>query len=289
MKQFILFLLILQVALFASCQNKNTDNITDSENKEYFLFRFGNIDYSYNGYEIGVGTAFSQIFPFSRDESGLMLYRVSSDYCDNLSDNIYILDSVKFLCPKKERIDSLDYYSIPVFDKEIPVNDFDDVVFHFKGFKQYNHEFEDLSFNQRTEDGVRKEFEFLYKEKTYQIKREFIHNYEYRFNDTMGSSHSITIEQGDRKQCIFKSMDESGDIIVKFRLIGDLDGDDNIDFIIYVDDNYGYNYFILYLSSEAEEGEIVKHVATSVVPLQRRNTSERRIYTLKGSTERIRP
>ena len=290
MKQFILLFCIVTIILLTSCRNKGADDdVLGSEKKEYFLFG-DEMDYSYEGYEIGVGTGYSQIFPFSRGESGLILYRVSYDYLDNLSDRIYKLDSVTFLYPKKEWIDSLDYYSIPVFDKEIPVNKFGDVFFHFKGFKQFNREFEDFShLSGYTNEGVQKEFEFLYKEKPYRVKRELIRSNQYTNyanRSGMGSNHSITIEQGEKKQCIFKSMDNTGDITVRYHFIGDLDGDENIDFIVYINTG-GYYYFILYLSSEAEEGEIVKHVATTVVPYQNWNITERQICTIKGSTERI--
>lgn len=79
-----------------------------------------------------------------------------------------------------------------------------------------------------------------------------------KWEDT--ANYKLYLISGEKSQCLLK-MKSFQDRITELRLVGDLDGDNKPDFIIYSPQGYEDNRLLLFLSSFADKDELVKLVS----------------------------
>ncbi|NDV70010.1 hypothetical protein [Dysgonomonas sp. 25] len=262
MKQIIL-LLVLHISLFSSCQNKSATNDIP------YTFHLDEKTYSYKDYEIIPGTGLeTNIFPLNVGDSGLLLYYAG--FGDYWLDFVKLEGAVKKYS-KTAKDSSRHYTYIPTFDKDLGIDNIKDVIFQFKGLKNYNRKIDPFYYDQDTApESLIDNKKIVYSDK----EQEFILTSDYRQdeeNPRYICDISLFMQVGDKKQCFFRTLDKLNRNHIYIYISGDYDDDGEGDFILRVEnwDNEqgkGFIYYLLYLSSEAEAEELVRHVATCVIP-----------------------
>lgn len=260
MKQFIL-LLILHISLFSSCQNKRVaDDIP-------YTFYLDEKNYSYKDYEIIPGTGLNlyenRIFPLAVGDSGLLLYSYfEKDYL-----NFVKLEGA--IKKYTDKIDSSRYTYIPIFDKDLGIDNINDVIFQLKGLENRDRQVDVFHYGEESiQYALIDEKKIVYTDRTGKQKFTLTSDYK-RDKDNPKYIHNISlfIQIGDKKQCFFRTPDKLHESDIYIYISGDYDEDGGGDFILRIADwneerGYTQLYYLLYLSSEAEEGELIKHLAT---------------------------
>ncbi|NDV66561.1 hypothetical protein [Bacteroides sp. 224] len=218
------------------------------------------LDYSYKGYEI---------HPFIYREYYTMPFTIGDEwlvyYLDSEFNPIFkehqIVDSIRVRNMSNNPCNDI---TIPVFeDGSASSKYYLDRMIFFKGFKTYN---------TNMQNKIPADFSYDIKESnnTDEISRFWKLNgksycYTNRALKKKGRNE-ITFSVDSKKQVLFRRYAEKCSLgNFKVHRIEDYDGDGLSDLIIRAWASNGIGSFLLFLSSEADEGELVKHVATKTV------------------------
>ena len=247
-------------------------------------------DYSYKGYQIEPYTNYRYKMPIEIGSEWLVLYSTEESKKSILNLKPYIIQdsiSISLITENSVRLYSSPY---PINSSEdsivVPIFNIPDIILSeprkiifFKGFDKYNtnfasdfinHKFSDYNIYIEGEDNdsiIIDYYTFKYNAKTFSLQDTYLKS----SIDKKEYVHYIFFRKGDQYQClIYRIYDRE---ILNPIEYSDLDGDGLPDLIFNL--NYeiktinensetysNYSSYLLYLSSEAEEGELVKHVAT---------------------------
>jgi hypothetical protein len=306
----IIILLIALVSL-SSCNAKDkkgeagvTKKIKTDENTLVWSQIEPLPDYSYKNYKIEPYVIFlggaDYKMPIEIGSEWLVLYHTIENnevirdlkLC-KIQDSIYVSLREGPHFTRYSRATNKDSIAIPVIDKTLTNPE---TMIFFKGFDKYNTNFandfrNDLFSDYNEHWGENRGdslkvvcHDFKYNGKPFSLQDTYI------ISDadiiiepeegTKSYAHYIVFKNGDRSQClVYRQAD--GEILIPLEFY-DLDGDGlpdpilNINYeIMTKDDEFriysSYSSYLLFLSSEAEDGELLKHVATKTI-LNSRNT-----------------
>ncbi|WP_165042191.1 hypothetical protein [Dysgonomonas sp. ZJ709] len=273
----ILFIVIFCLVQ-ASCQGQNKTIVTD---KGAAIFDTDNPDnYSYNGYDLSPLNKDNYYLPLEIGSKWLVEYKEKGNRHSKLEFHS-IEDTIKGY--QKEYIYTgegnfgstyaaiLSATTMPVLDKEIHIEPgYASNTYFFKGFKSYNEKFDEWFAEELPGD-----FEDVYNDEedyTKDISRwkkdEKVMTFiDLKHDKEQNKLNEITFSDGNISQILLKYK-----YIFECELISalDYDGDGKSDIILRMEKwsdfvenkNKSEYYYLLFLSSEAEEGQLVKHVAT---------------------------
>lgn len=214
-------------------------------------------NYSYKGYDI-IPYGIADIkFPVGEE---YIVYYWGGNYLSVPSKTVASVE-------KEDYYDSS--FSIPVFDisglsgdSKYKSFDFEEYLFLIKGIKQ-------------SKEQIHKELEISDSENNTTIQ---YNNVQYTIKRNIGKIYNedeeaytyknvvFSLETPSHKQNILRMPEISNETTADLYYIGDIDEDSILDLIFRViirtEDGMSKNYYMLYLSSEAEEGQIMKHVTT---------------------------
>jgi len=265
------FLSIILLIAMPSCQKPNDKNAVE--------FRFDGKNYSYQGYDI---------IPYQKGQYK-MSYKAGDQYLALISyyeDRREFLDSVTIV-----GTDTViyQYNKVPtmVFDNGKRLHSNSDNNYFFKGFKSYNRNFGEIS-EQDAEKNIDLDWESAEElgksSDNYKVQR-YLNGTKYSMSrwspsgydknkDTTTVKVKYIISDGDISQVLLTSVERINEhFIFPYKIFDDLDGDGKADFVLFIRGDayslaakpgsvYERNYWLLFLSSEADPGDLVKHVAT---------------------------
>lgn len=78
----------------------------------------------------------------------------------------------------------------------------------------------------------------------------------------LGKAASLVLHANDKSQTIYSLPNGGNDASWEMRWVGDLDGDGKLDLYLSLSDHYNVDQRILFLSSQARSGELVRAVAS---------------------------
>ncbi|WP_165042187.1 hypothetical protein [Dysgonomonas sp. ZJ709] len=262
----ILFIVILCLVQ-ASCQGQDKIIVTD---KDAAIFDSDNPDnYSHNGYDLYPLLLGSYVMPLEIGSKWLVRYVEDGERSLKLKFHT-ITDTMTY--GKYDRYPFIG----PIFDGNIQiaskVGSSGQVTYFFKGFKSYNKKF-DESFGIE----LPTDYEDVYDDNDNYEHTNYISRWEMnekvmtfidlKHDKEQNKLNEITFSDGNISQILLKYK-----YIFECELISalDYDGDGKSDIILRMEKwsdfvenkNKSEYYYLLFLSSEAEEGQLVKHVAT---------------------------
>lgn len=277
---------IIQILFFlfsshASCQNQH--KVIETDQDVVFLLE-GVIlpDYSYKGYEVQPFADGDYIMPFEIGDERLVLYYKGQQGDLFGRQGTFTLEkhiiadtvsSFKVIQGKKR------YITMPIFDDGSIHNNSPEYMMLFKGFKTYNtHLPEDIenSVSYDEMQGMKEGSGYL---KTYHSWKRG--DKEYSLNECSYEKddiHEISFTDGTIEQVLVRKYPCNGEFYNFFQIRSgvDLDGDGLSDIVISISNTTEveigkitettyYSSYLLFLSSEAEEGQLLKHVATKTI------------------------
>lgn len=267
----IIVLCVFTIFITMACQKKS--------DRDPVLFNFETKDYSYNNYNIIPYIAEDSV-NFEKVDSALVLYQVQRDPYIDLDFVAIITDTILSL-HSEEPIESFYLKSKDnIVYKENLVQ-----MFILNGFKTYKHNYLadwkseiEADYNQKL---TKENFDgYLRDQLNFTIKLKY-KDYDYKItqwtdpepdeNDSLQIKTKYIVSDGKITQEVLISTVDISDYS-ELVCIGDVDGDDKLDFLGKIscyevkphDEYIVHKAWMLFLSSVAEEGDILKHVATHV-------------------------
>lgn len=251
-------------------------------------------NYSYKGYQIEPLLSENYKMPIEIGSEWLVLYHRVEDKLPIRDLKLYkIQDSIEFVLSKSKYIIlefdqyGMDTIAIPVIDETLTNPE---TMFFFKGFGTYNthlaNDYINDKFSNYREymEGEREDslqiihYDFKYDGKSFSFQETYIESDAdvkvQREEFVREAAHYIVFKNAKQSQCLIYRQSD-GEILNPIEY-WDLDGDGlpdpmfNINYNITEEDGESiihsrYSSYLLFLSSEAEEGELLKHVATKTI------------------------
>lgn len=267
MKKINLFHLLLGLTLCLSQLSCKGQNKTIETNKGAAILDTDNPkNYSYKGYDLFPLAVDNYTMPMEIGSRWLVKYSVDGETGSRLRFHT-ITDTTTY--DKYSRYPSTG----PIFDEGIRIADAiaSSIVntYFFKGFKAYNKDLDISNIRllpEEFEDIVKDDEDYTREIIPWEIDGKtmiFVNRIDYYEKDGKRKLSEVSLADDKITQIILKY---NHDYLINLISVVDYDGDGKSDIILQarkdLDEKKTVYYYLLFLSSEAEEGQLVKHVAT---------------------------